>query len=57
MESTNVNLTSKKVPGINLFYEITDDWFNKMINHFKKVEKHEPHTIQTMVKNFKSICI
>jgi hypothetical protein len=28
-----------------------------MINHFKKVEKHEPHTIQTMVKNFKSICI
>jgi hypothetical protein len=57
MESTNVNLTKSKNQVNFLFYEITDDWFNKMINHFKKVEKHEPHTIQTMVKNFKSICI
>lgn len=43
----------KKYQASILFYEITDDWLNKMINHFKKVEKHEPHTIQTMVKNFK----
>jgi hypothetical protein len=33
----------KKYQESILFYEITDDWFNKMINHFKKVEKHEPH--------------
>jgi integrase/recombinase XerD len=43
----------KKYQESILFYEITDDWLNKMINHFKKVEKHEPHTIQTLVKNFK----
>jgi integrase/recombinase XerD len=43
----------KKYQESILFYEITDDWLNKMINHFKKVEKHEPHTIHTMIKNFK----
>lgn len=36
-----------------LFHEITMDFFEKMIFHFEKVEKNAPHTIQTVVKNFK----
>ncbi|MFV8268482.1 tyrosine-type recombinase/integrase [Flavobacterium sp. GT2N3] len=43
----------KKYKSSILFYEITNDFFNTMINHFKKVEKNQSHTIHTVVKNFK----
>lgn len=43
----------KKYKSPILFYEITPDFFDKMIYHFKNKEKNEPHTIQTVTKNFK----
>lgn len=43
----------KKYKSPILFYEITPDFFEKMIYHFKTKEKNEPHTIQTLTKNFK----
>ncbi|PIF32977.1 site-specific recombinase XerD [Flavobacterium sp. 9] len=48
--------TLRKVKGYQnsiLFYEITKDFYEKMIFHFEKVEKNAPHTIQTLAKNFK----
>lgn len=36
-----------------LFYEITEDWFLKMISHFKNKENNAPNTLQTLAKNFK----
>jgi hypothetical protein len=36
MESMSTLRKVKKYQESILFYEITDDWFNKMINHFKK---------------------
>lgn len=43
----------KKYKESILFYEITKDFYDKMINHFQRVEKNEPYTIQTLSKNFK----
>ncbi len=43
----------KKYKSSILFYEITPSFFEMMIYHFKSVEKNEPHTIQTLTKNFK----
>lgn len=36
-----------------LFYEITPEFFDKMIAHFKNKEKNQPNTLQTLSKNFK----
>jgi len=36
-----------------LFHEITEDFFLKMISHFKHKEKNAPNTLQTLAKNFK----
>jgi hypothetical protein len=33
----------KKYQESILFYEITDDWFNKMINHFKSRKARATH--------------
>lgn len=43
----------KKYKSSIFFYEITKDFYAKMIYHFEKVEKNAPHTIQTVGKNFK----
>lgn len=43
----------KKYKESILFYEITQQFFDKMIRHFEKVDKNEPHTLQTVAKNFK----
>lgn len=43
----------KKYKESILFYEITPQFFEKMIKHFERVEKNEPFTIQTVTKNFK----
>ena len=43
----------KKYKESILFYEITKDFYDKMIFHFQKVEKNAPHTVQTVGKNFK----
>ncbi|MBC7847275.1 MAG: site-specific integrase [Flavobacterium sp.] len=43
----------KKYKESILFYEITKDFYEKMIFHFQKVEKNAPHTIHTVGKNFK----
>jgi len=43
----------KKYKESILFYEITRDFYDKMIYHFEKVEKNAPHTVQTLGKNFK----
>lgn len=36
-----------------MFYEIDKLFYEKMIRHFKTVEKNSPHTLQTLAKNFK----
>ena len=43
----------KKYKSSILFYDITKDFFEKMMFHFEKVEKNSPHTLQTVAKNFK----
>jgi integrase/recombinase XerD len=43
----------KKYRNSILFYEITQDFFDKMMFHFEKKEKNLPHTLQTVAKNFK----
>lgn len=43
----------KKYKSSILFYEITEDFFEKMIKHFEKKEKNSPHTLRTLAKNFK----
>lgn len=43
----------KKYKESILFYEITIDFYEKMIFYFKKTEKNSPNTIQTLGKNFK----
>ncbi|MFV5696701.1 tyrosine-type recombinase/integrase [Flavobacterium sp. LB3P122] len=43
----------KKYQESILFYEITPEWFEKMIAHFKNKEKNQPNTLQTLAKNFK----
>jgi len=43
----------KKYKSSILFYEITPLFFDAMIYHFKTKEKNEPHTLQTLAKNFK----
>lgn len=43
----------KKYKSSILFYEITRDFYDKMIFHFEKKEKNAPHTVQTVGKNFK----
>lgn len=43
----------KKFKSSILFYEITRDFYDKMIFHFEKKEKNAPHTVQTVGKNFK----
>jgi site-specific recombinase XerD len=43
----------KKYKSSILFYEITPVFFDAMLYHFKTKEKNEPHTIQTLAKNFK----
>lgn len=43
----------KKYKESILFYEITEDFYKKMIYHFEKIEKQAPHTVQTLGKNFK----
>lgn len=48
--------TLKKVKGYCnsvMFYEIDQKFYDKMIRHFKIVEKNAPHTLQTLAKNFK----
>jgi integrase/recombinase XerD len=43
----------KKYKSSLLFYEITKDFYEKIIFHFEKVEKNSQHTVQTFAKNFK----
>jgi integrase/recombinase XerD len=43
----------KKYKESILFYEITQDFFDKMMFYFEKKEKNLPHTLQTVAKNFK----
>lgn len=43
----------KKYKSSILFYEITEEFFEKMMKHFEKVEKNKPHTLRTLAKNFK----
>lgn len=43
----------KRYKNSVLFYEITKDFYEKMIFHFEKVEKNAPHTLQTLAKVFK----
>jgi integrase/recombinase XerD len=43
----------KKYKSSILFFDITKDFYDKMIFHFAKVEKNSPHTVQTVAKNFK----
>lgn len=43
----------KKYKESILFYEITQDFFDKMIFYFEKKENNLPHTLQTLAKNFK----
>lgn len=43
----------KKYKASILFYEITPLFFDAMMYHFKTKEKNEPHTLQTLAKNFK----
>lgn len=43
----------KKYKASILFYEITPTFFEAMIFYFKNTEKNEPHTLQTVSKNFK----
>ncbi len=43
----------KKYKESILFYEITPQFFEKMMRHFERVEKNAPHTLQSVSKNFK----
>ena len=43
----------KEYSPVLYFYEITEDYFNEIKNHFKKVDKNSESTIGSFVKSFK----